>query len=149
MLIPPIWQERIGAGAVMGVGAVLVAEGIRLPTGHLASFGPGLFPLIMGSIIILFGALLLIVGRVAPADVAEEPIAWRPMIFVSVGMIAFAELVRTAGLIPATLAVVVISSFGLPRFRPVTALLLAMALSIAGVAIFIYGLGLALSAWRL
>lgn len=153
-MIPPVWQERIGAGAVLGVGLVLVSEGLRLPRGHLASFGPGLFPLIIGTIVCMFAFAILAMTWRAKASGApdeeeqEDGWAWRPIIFVGAGMLAFAELIRPFGLVPATMALVLLASLGEQRIRPVTTVLLAVALSATGVAIFIWGLGLALVPWR-
>lgn len=147
-MISPLWQERLGAGAVFGTGLVLVVEGIRLPTGHLASFGPGLFPLIIGTIICgLAIGIFATSGRAQSVD-TDDGFAWRPMLFVGAGMLAFAEMIRPFGLVPATLALVLLASFGEPRIRPVTTVLVAAGLSIAGVAIFIWGLGLVIVPWR-
>lgn len=147
-MISPLWQERLGAGAVFGTGLVLVAEGIRLPLGHLASFGPGLFPLIIGTIICGLAIGIFATSRQAQSAEVDDGFAWRPILFVGAGMLAFAEMIRPFGLIPATLALVLLASFGESRIRPVTTVLVAAGLSIAGVAIFIWGLGLVIAPWR-
>jgi hypothetical protein len=146
-LISPLWQERIGAGAVLGIGLLLVHQGYSMPLGRLASFGPGLFPLMLGALLVLFSVALFLTAGTRSAG-AGGPMPWRAMIFVSLGMFAFASLIRSYGLVPATVSLVVLCSMGGAGFRPLTAVLVAAGLSLAGVAIFIWGLGLALVPWR-
>lgn len=146
-MISPLWQERIGAGAVLGIGLLLVHQGYAMPLGRLASFGPGLFPLILGTLLVVLSVpLFLAAGNRSTGP--GEPMPWRTMIFVSLGMLAFATMIRSYGLVPATVALVVLGSLGGAGFRPLAVVLLAAGLSLAGVAIFIWGLGLALVPWR-
>lgn len=118
-----------------------------MPLGRLASFGPGLFPLMLGGLLVVFSVPLYLAAG-AHSATQSPPLPLRTMFFVSLGMLAFATLIRSYGLVPATVALVVLGSMGGAGFRPLSVILLAAGLSLAGVAIFIWGLGLALVPWR-
>jgi hypothetical protein len=53
-------RERMASLVLLVVGAVLTYQGSTLSMGTLASFGPGLFPVIIGSIMILIALALVI-----------------------------------------------------------------------------------------
>lgn len=139
-------RERLGSLTLVGVGLLLVAQGLSMSLGSLASFGPGLFPTIIGTLmVVVAGGLVLFPERLTAEDEAPEAFAWRSMLFVSAGMVAFALLIKTTGLVPATLAVVLLSSCGDRTARPLQAVALAIVMAFLGTAIFIWGLNLPLA----
>jgi hypothetical protein len=142
-------RERIGSLTLVGVGLLLVSQGLSMPLGTLASFGPGLFPTIIGSLMVLVaGGLVLFPERLETEEEGSESFAWRSMLFVSAGMIAFSLLIKTTGLVPATLAVVLLSSCGDRTARPLQAIALAIVMALLGTTIFIWGLNLPLAIVR-
>ena len=66
---------------------------------------------------------------------------------VSLAVLAFAFLLEPAGLLVATLAIVLIGAFGGPEFRLLEVLILAAGLALGSVVLFVYGLKLPLPIW--
>ncbi|MDI6028451.1 tripartite tricarboxylate transporter TctB family protein [Corticibacterium sp. UT-5YL-CI-8] len=141
-------RERMASLVLLLVGAVLVYQGSTLTMGTLASFGPGLFPAIVGAAMMLVALALVTFPDMPKQEEDEEPFAWRQMLFVSLGMIAFALLVRPFGLVPATVALVCLASCGDRSSSPLVAVALSVGLAVLGVLIFIWGLNLPLSIVR-
>ena len=141
-------RERLASLVLLLVGAVLAYQGTTLSMGTLASFGPGLFPVIIGAAMMMVALALTIFPDRSTREETEEPFAWRQILFVSLGMLAFAQLVRPFGLVPATLALVWLASCGDRSSTPLAALALSVGLAGLGVLIFIWGLNLPLSIVR-
>ncbi len=148
MLKTHIMKERIGAAVLLILGLLLLGQGISLRLGSLASFGPGIFPAIIGTAIAVVAAVLIVAPTHQKHLSAAPALPWRAMVFVGLGMVGFAVLVRSAGLVPATIVLVMLASFGDRSVRPLAALLLSVVLASLGVAIFIWGLSMPLLAFR-
>lgn len=137
-------------------GLVLVLFGLavfwyattQLNTGTLQRMGPGMFPAGLGGVTGLLGAVLAFSGWRRQSDRLGE-INWRALIAVLLGILAFAFLIRTSGLVPAVVAVVTLSAFGEPRPNLRNLLFLNLGLSVMAVSIFHYALGmnLAIARW--
>lgn len=123
---------------VVGSCAALIA--LAYPIGTARNMGPGGFPLIIAGLLALIG-IVLVARSIAGHDEAPIEIAPLPLILVSAGILVFALTLMGAGLILATMALVLISSAASGRFRPVSALLLAFGLAVGCTAAFVYGLG--------
>ncbi len=130
-----------GAIAVFGIAALMI--GLDYQLGSLRSMGPGFFPVASAILVILLsGATAYETFRAEP--VARD-VAWRPIIFVSLGIIVWTQLVDRVGFAPAMVALIFISSLAKSPFRPVSLLLMTVFLITAGWAIFILGLGMPLT----
>ncbi|MEZ5933696.1 MAG: tripartite tricarboxylate transporter TctB family protein [Alphaproteobacteria bacterium] len=127
--------------AVFGAAALLVGLDYRI--GGIQRMGPGFFP-VATSIAIILLALASAAEALAAAPVRRD-LQWRPLIFISLGVIAWALLIDRAGLAPATFAMILIASLAKAPFRPVALLLLATAICAAGYLIFIAGLHMPLT----
>ena len=103
--------------------------------------GPGYFPRLLCSTLVVLGVLIVIKGIMARGELPER-LHWRPLLLITSAILAFAGLITTAGLAPAALAVVLIGAAGGSEFRLVEGVLLAVVLSCAAVALFIYGLNM-------
>jgi hypothetical protein len=135
---------------VLGLGALGVA--IVYPVGRLAQMGPGFFPIALAVTLTLLGAAVCAGGlaRGAAPDADDGPLvgpAARPLLFVTLGLVAFAVLVRPLGLVPATVALVLIASRADRGFPWALAVPLSLALAAVATAIFVYGLGLPFRVW--
>lgn len=131
-------------------GLLLTAFGIAVAwyaaasydLGTLRRMGPGMFPMALGVVLAAFGVLIAV-----PAFFREGtmPILriWSP-IFVLAGVAGFAILIRPFGLIPAILAVTIISSLAELKIRPVSLTILSASLCLIAWAIFRLGLRLPL-----
>lgn len=127
-----------------GVLAVLVAR--NYPTGTALSMGPGYFPTLLGGVLTLLG--LIIAARAFWVSGEEvRSLALRPLVFVLGANLAFAVMIRSLGLVLATLALVFVSSLGGWEFRLREVTVLALALMALAVGLFVHGLGLPFDVW--
>lgn len=123
----------------IGVGFVVVAQNYAM--GTALRMGPGYFPSVLGGLLTFLG--LIVFGQSFAVKGERMPtFKLRPVIIVMIGIALFGMLIRSAGLIPAVLALVIVSAFGHQEFRWRSTLLLAAGLAAFAVAVFYYGLGL-------
>ncbi len=124
----------------IGAGAIVLARDYGMGTG--ARMGPAYFPTVLGGILVAIG--LASVARSLVRD--GEPIgaiAWKPLLFVTAGTVAFGILLRPAGLVAATLALILVSAAGSAKFRvDAKAIALMLALVAFCALVFVKGLGL-------
>lgn len=123
----------------IGVGFVVVAQNYNM--GTALRMGPGYFPTVLGGLLAFLG--LIIFGQ--SFAVKGEPLPTfklRPVIIVLIGICLFGALIRTLGLIPAVLTLVLVSAVGHQAFRWQSTIVLAIGLAAFAVLVFYYGLGL-------
>jgi hypothetical protein len=139
-----------GLMSLIGVGVVLEARHYNL--GSLFHMGPGFFPIILGVILTLIG--ILIAGIAAASPTTEEDILrlpnpqWRAWFCILAGPILFIVLGTYGGLVPATFACVFVSALGDRESTVWTSFILAVGITIFGVALFSYLLQVSMPMWR-
>jgi hypothetical protein len=138
----------IAAGAFFAAvgGAAAVHAATHYAMGSLRNIGPGMFPAGAGVVLAVFGLAIL-----APALVRAGP---RPHVepdvaaAVLASIAAFALVVPAFGLVPATVALVVVSRLADRRGRTLARLGLAAGLSVLAWGVFVLALGVPLAAVR-
>lgn len=135
------YTDLVGGMLLMVTGSAVSAVAIwHYPLGTLQRMGPGMFPAILGVVLAGLGLLL---GFQALRRTGERPdIRVLSPLFVLAGVGSFALLIPAAGLIPAILGVVIISSLADLKIRPVSLALLCLALCLVAPLVFVVGLGL-------
>ncbi|MCE8040492.1 tripartite tricarboxylate transporter TctB family protein [Halomonas sp. MCCC 1A11062] len=128
------------------LGLYIIWQGSHYDIGSLRRMGPGFFPIMVGSMLLLF-SILLVVEQWHSEQIKGFWIP-RPILMVTAGFVAFAALLERTGLVPATLALVILVSLSEKPVRPWAAVATAVCLSILGVSVFIYGLGVPVAAIR-
>ena len=124
--------------------ALLVAR--TLPTGTAARMGPGYFPTALGGTLLVLG-LVIATRPLWSITQSVAPLALRPLFLVTGAVAAFGFLLRPAGLVLATLGLVIIARLGDREFRALEATLLALFLAAVAAGLFVYGLRLPLPVW--
>ncbi len=135
-------------------GAVMVAVGLwfmmhameSYSIGTLRRMGPGFFPAVLGGLIMLFGVLIIL-----PALFRKgEPFAfeWRPFVMVCVSIGVFAAVLERFGMVPAIFALVFAAGLAKPGMKVVETFFLCVFLAFSAVAVFIWGLGIPIQAFR-
>lgn len=135
---------------VIGVGAFVIA--LEYPTGTLRRMGPGVFPLLVSGLMIVIGAALavqtLASGRLkAIPSLRPKFEIVRALFFVMASLLAFALLVRPAGLFIATAVQVFIATRAEPGRALTGSIVLSLSLAVIAAVIFIYGIGLPIPLW--
>lgn len=136
-------------------GALFVAAGAgglwfgqELAIGTAFRMGPGYFPRLLCSLLVVIGAIVAVKGIIAGGD-RPDGLHWRPLILVTIAVLLFAGLVGNFGLLPAAAAVVFVGALGGPEFKIVEGVALAAILSAASVALFIYALGMTMPIFKI
>jgi len=138
--------EIAGAVAVGVIGLIIVWMGSDYSVGTPRRIGPGFLPVVVGCLLVALSIGLVIEAlRTEPSPL---DIKIRPFLLVMLSIPAFAILVERAGLVPATASLVILSALAERPVHLVRILVLAVLISAMGVAVFVYALGLPLSAVR-
>ncbi|MBN3851413.1 tripartite tricarboxylate transporter TctB family protein [Paraburkholderia sp. Ac-20342] len=130
-----------GLMLLIGLGAAYVGAGYG--TGDLRHMGPGFFPVAVGAVLALMGALIALGARGQPDEGSNTSrVEWRGWICIILGVIAFIVVGRYGGLMPATFAVVFVSALGDRDNSIVHAAELAFAMCVVCAAVFWWALQL-------
>lgn len=135
------------AGALMTAGGIWFASyALNYNIGSLRRMGPGYFPVCIGILTAILGLVLLLPALRRPGSMPVPE--WRPLLWICGAVFAFTITVERFGLVPATVALTVLAAMAEDQPRSVTTVVLAAALSLIGVVIFTWGLGIPMPAFR-
>lgn len=155
MMSKKLQLEFVAAAVLMAFGATVAIIAAGYPQGSLLRPGSGLVPLALGCLIVLLGVAIMVEARLGgrqPPEItdSDEVPGLRQAIAVgavSIGLIAFALLVERAGLVAATIVLIILTGLGEARIRWLSLIALAIAMAATSVAIFIWGFNLPLAAF--
>lgn len=142
-------QKDFNAGLMfifIGAGFALVAG--NYPMGSAVRMGPAYFPTILGWLTVALGVIIFVRSFFIEGEPPRKT-QWRGLLWIIGSVVAFGLLVDPlkAGLVPATVAIVIMSSYGGWEHRWKEAIIGAIVLAISTVLIFYYGLGLPFRLW--
>lgn len=126
------------------LAAVFWWQSQKLVLGSSARLGPGYFPILLSALLGFIGLLVLMNGLRVKGQVLSG-FAWRELAVVTAAIVFFALALHPLGFAPALALTVFASACASIAFRPLTALVIAGAMTAFGWAVFIIGLGLPLS----
>ena len=127
-----------------GVAAIVIGSNYAL--GTAARMGPGYFPRILGLLLIALGLALAL--RALRLDGSPIPrFVWRPLLVVLGSVLAFGLMVNHAGVVVATIFLIVAASAASHEFRLRESLISGVALAALAVGVFVIGLKLQLPIW--
>jgi hypothetical protein len=114
--------------------------------GSAGHMGSGYFPMALGVLLGVLGALL--VGRSFVIDGEPVPrLHLAPVMIMTLAVVVFGVTLEPLGLVISILVLVVISAWAGPQFRTMETLALAAVLVAFSVGIFVYALRLPLTLW--
>jgi hypothetical protein len=128
----------IGFGVAFAIGAT------TYPIGSAARMGPGLFPLLVGGLLAVLGAIIVIKPALEQ-DGDTGPLtapAWRGAALALGAIIVFGLTVRGLGLLPAIFLTALLASLASRLTSPLMALGMAVGLTVLSYLIFVVGLQL-------
>jgi hypothetical protein len=114
--------------------------------GTAARMGPGYFPRVLGLLLCALGALLVLRSFKLQGAPLSFP-TFKPIVIVLGSVLLFGLVVNKAGLVLATLLLVLVSSTASHEYRWRESIVAAIALAVFVVVAFRYGLGLQLPTW--
>jgi hypothetical protein len=125
----------IGLGAAFAIGA------LGYPLGSALRMGPGYIPVALGGVLVLLGLLVVVEGFYAEGG-ELGPTPWRAIVLILAAIFFFGFMVRRLGLAPTLFIASFIASFSSREMRLVPALVIALALTVFCILIFVKALGL-------
>lgn len=136
-------RDLIGGGLITLAGAWAMHHSLTsFNIGTAARMGPGYFPALVSGLLMLCGLMIMIPAlfRAGPRPMFEL----RPMLWISLSVLAFGLLVLTFGLVPAIIAQTLLSGLSDCKLSWKGSLILAAVLSVGAALIFVVGLGVIL-----
>lgn len=140
--INPYHKDYYGGGLMMLIGLGVVLQGLTYRVGSLSKMGPGFFPVALGALLTLTGAVIAATARrdvIVDKD-ADKPPEWRGWFCITGAIVAFIVLGKYGGLIPATFAIVFISALGDRQNTIKRALYLSVAMVVVCILVFWWAL---------
>ena len=130
----------------VGFGVAAVVIGSNYTLGTAARMGPGYVPRILGSLMIVLGAIL----SLRSLRLQGPPIntwKWRPTLIVLGSVVAFGLVVQTVGLFLSTIGLIFFASTASEEFRWKEALASGLFFALLAIGVFVLGLKLQLPIW--
>ena len=135
-------DKDVYAGAFfVFLGALGLWIGADYATGTAARMGPGFLPKLLCWVLLILGSIIAVAGLVRAGDGMDR---WqlRPLMAVLGSVLVFAALLDVAGLIPATLCMVLVAAVGSQETRWREAAIASVVLAVSATLIFVKGLGM-------
>jgi len=124
----------------IGGTAIFIARNYEF--GSSLRMGPGYFPVVLGGLLIAFGAYIGAQGLRADAEKLEQSWSLRALIILPLSLVLFGVLIDRAGFIPAMLVLIIGSATASSQFRLIEVLWFSVVLTALCVIVFIWSLGL-------
>ena len=133
-------------------GAIFAAVGLAygtialtsLPIGRALNMGPGYFPIVLSSMLVLLGAAIAGRGFARGSGTGFGAVPWRGLALLSAATVCFAAFVEQLGLFPAVLTTAFLASMANPQMGLLRGLIIAAAIAACCSFVFSYGLKLPL-----
>lgn len=151
-------QRDFFAGLMfMAVGVAFAWGSTNYQIGTGARMGPGYFPLLLGVLLALIGAIVTFTATTVETEDGDPigPWAWKPLTFILAANFAFGILlgglpslgIPPMGLIIAIYALVFIASLAGDAFKLLEVAILATILAVGSYAAFVWALKLQFQVW--
>ncbi len=128
----------------LAFGIAALYFGRHLAVGTAVRMGPGFVPRALSYILLGLGGIICVLALVSGSEPVEAP-KWKPITLVTVGIVVFALLFERAGMLPALIALVGISSLASEEFKIMEVLGNMVVLTILCIIVFKLGLGMNIS----
>lgn len=144
-------RDYYAGGLMVLIGLGAVVQGASYKVGSLTQMGPGFFPVALGVILTVLGALIAGNARRTRLDIgpvtddsftSRQGPEWRGWLCILAGITSFAIVGRYGGLLPATFSTVFISALGDRDNTWLSALVLAAVMSLIAWGVFWWALEL-------
>jgi len=135
-------KDTLAGLVFIGFGLAFAVGALNYELGSARSMGPAYLPLGLGGILVLIGAGVIVEGLLLKEGSPIGPVPWRAIILLVGAVIFFAFTVRRIGLAPSIFITALIAGFSSSRMRILTALLIATAMTVFCVLVFVEALGM-------
>jgi O-antigen ligase len=138
-------QDVIGGLGLTALGVFAAVYAQRYEFGDLNRMGAGFFPVSLGVLLALLGAMIAI-----PAWFRSGPpiqIQWKTFALVMASVVTFALTLKVLGLVLATILAVVVATLADNETRWKSRLMIAAGVALITYLVFALGLGMVLPTW--
>lgn len=141
------YPDVLAGGVFVVIGGAFVVGALSYELGTPLRMGPGYFPLLVGVIVAALGLAVIVKGLVAGEVLTFGTVPWRAVAAIVAALLFFGFTVEGLGFVPASAVTALLTTLASSRVRPLRALLVAAALTVAATLIFVVGLQLRLPLW--
>jgi hypothetical protein len=137
------YRDLIAGGLLIFIGLVAAINAQQsYNLGTLRHMGPGMFPAMLGWLLVGLGALVLLPAFFRGGTLQKPEI--RPLVVVCAAVTTFALTIRWLGIAPSILATTMVACLADSKLGLIGSAILGAILASFAVLIFIYGLGMPL-----
>jgi hypothetical protein len=130
-------KDLLAGGTFVGFGLAFAITSSTYEVGTALRMGPGFFPLVLGSLLVVLGILIAVKGFLAGDSDEIGPVPWKALVLLVVAFVFFGYTVRGLGLVPALLVTVFLAGMAGRRARVIPAVVIAACLTALSVLIFV------------
>jgi len=139
-------QDIVGGLAMMAIGLFVAWYAYHAyDMGRLARMGPGFFPVSLGVILATIGLFITIPAFLRPGSPIKVEV--RNLVCITLGVVVFALLMRTLGIVLASVASALIASLADRSVSWKGRVLISLGIAFVTWLIFIVGLGMSIPVW--
>jgi len=131
---------------VFGLAALWFGRNLQM--GTTVRMGPGYVPHMLAYIMMGLGAIIVVMALLTSTGERTEAPKWKPITMVTIGIVCFALLFERAGLLPALVALILITSLGGEEFKLTEVIANMVVLAIMCIVVFKLGLQMNISIIR-
>lgn len=122
--------------------AYFVFTWVGLPIGSALDMGPGYFPIVLSSILMMFGVVIAFRGFRSTGGTEFGRVPWRAVFMLSIATLLFAMFFDNLGLLPGVFMLCVLSALASSKNSILKAVIVSAVISVFCTAVFGYGIGL-------
>jgi hypothetical protein len=130
-------KDLLAGGTFVVLGLAFAITSTTYEVGSALRMGPGYFPLVLGSILVLLGVAIAVNGFIAGASDDLGPVPWKAMALLVAALLFFGFTVRGLGIVPTLLVTVFLTAMAGRRARVIPAVVIAASLTALSVLIFV------------
>lgn len=140
-------KDLLAGVAFIAFGLAFALGALDYEVGTPLRMGPGYVPLVLGFLLAAFGAGIVLKGFVAGEGEPVGDVPIRAIVLIVLAFVFFGVTLRGLGVVPSLFVTVFIAALARQRTSPLSALAIAVGLTVASVLIFIFALQLRLQLW--
>lgn len=135
------YRDIIGGALISATGLAAAYIAVTdMDVGDLGRIGPGMFPAIVGVLLVLFGVGILVPAL--PRTGHEIHVKFRPLIAISASILVFCLMIERLGILPSIMLMTIVASRADRNASPRTVAITGIVLVALAILIFKLGLGL-------
>jgi hypothetical protein len=137
-------KDILAGGIFIVLGVAFAAGSLAYEIGSPLRMGPGYVPLVLGGILVGFGLLIIGKGFIAGEGESIGRVDWRAVFLITAALLFFGITVRGVGVAGALLGSSLLAALARSETSIRQALIIAVALTVLSVVVFIFALQLRL-----